>query len=49
MTEAELRQRALVADKDGVASYRDPSTGEVLHVGRALVQRPKRPWWRFWS
>jgi hypothetical protein len=49
MTEAELRQRELVADKDGVASYRDPSTGEVLHVGWALVQRPKRPWWRFWS
>jgi hypothetical protein len=49
MTEAELRQRELVADKDGVASYRDPSTGELLHVGRALVRGPRRRWWRFWS
>ena len=49
MTEAELQQRELVANKDSVATYRDPSNGEVLYVGRALVQGPKRPWWKFWS
>ena len=49
MTEAELRQRGLIASKDGVESYRDPSTGEVLHVGRAYVLGRNRPWWRFWK
>ena len=49
MTEAELRQRELIASKGGVESYRDPSTGEVLHVGRAQFLGRKRPWWRFWN
>jgi len=49
MTETELRQRELIANKNGVASYRDRSTGEVFHVGRALVRSPRRPWWKFWS
>jgi hypothetical protein len=48
MTEAELRQRKLVADSGGVESYENPSTGEVLHVGRALVRGSRKPWWRFW-
>jgi hypothetical protein len=49
MTEAELRQRELVAEGGGVSSYRDPSTGEVLYVGRVRVGKPRRPWWRFWN
>ena len=49
MTEDELRQRELVAETDGVSSYRDPSTGEVLHIGRVRVEKPRRPWWRFWN
>jgi hypothetical protein len=59
-TEAELRQRELVAEQDGVATYRDQTTGDVLHVGRALTehQRSKtsgkkalseKPWWKFWN
>lgn len=49
MTETELRERELVADKNGVASYQDSSTGEVLHVGRTLIRTSRRPWWRFWG
>jgi hypothetical protein len=49
MTEVELGQREVVADEGGVTSYRDRSTGEVLHVGRALVHGSRRPWWKFWS
>jgi hypothetical protein len=48
-TETALRQRELVSSKDGVDSYRDPSTGDVLHVGRAQVPDRNRPWWRFWG
>lgn len=48
-TEAELAQRELVADEDGVASYRDPSTGDVVYVGRTRAQGTRRPWWRFWT
>jgi hypothetical protein len=49
---ADLQKWEPVEDRGGLTSYRDPSTGQVLHVGRAFVQgseRPKRPWWRFWS
>ena len=49
MTEAELRQRELVSGENGVDSCRDPSTAEVLHVGRSSVPSSRRPWWKFWS
>jgi hypothetical protein len=48
-TEAELLKWELVEEKNGVASYRNPSTGEMRYVGRALVQCPRKPWWKFWS
>jgi len=58
-TEAALRQQELVAGQNGVASYRDATTGKVLHVGRALTTRPqasagdenarsRKPWWKIW-
>jgi len=49
-TEAELQEKHLLRDEGGVATYRDRSTGEVLHVGRALTDAPHRKrWWRFWE
>jgi hypothetical protein len=39
-SEADLLQQELVADQNGVASYRDATTGEILHVGRALTEHP---------
>lgn len=58
-SEADLCQQELVADRNGVASYRDATTGEVLHVGRALTEHPhanaggekafsRKPWWKIW-
>jgi len=49
-TEAELRRQEVLAVSDGVTTYRDRTTGEVVHVGRALTERPSsKPWWKIWK
>jgi hypothetical protein len=49
-TEAELQGQEVLANSDGVTTYRDRATGEIVHVGRALTKAPSwKPWWKVWK